>query len=74
MYLTYQNHVSDIFFILQTVTSKGLKANEWVQHVSQVLGGKGGGKPESAQATGTNANAVNEAINLAKTFAEMKLS
>ncbi|KAF8787098.1 Alanine--tRNA ligase like protein [Argiope bruennichi] len=58
----------------KTVTSKGLKANEWVQHVTQVIGGKGGGKPESAQATGTNANAVNEAINLAKTFAEMKLS
>ncbi|CAL1281228.1 unnamed protein product [Larinioides sclopetarius] len=58
----------------KTVTSKGLKANEWVQHVTQVLGGKGGGKPESAQATGTNANAVNEAINLAKKFAELKLS
>ncbi|GIY43516.1 alanine--tRNA ligase, cytoplasmic [Caerostris darwini] len=58
----------------KAVTSKGLKANEWVQQVSQVIGGKGGGKPESAQATGTNANAVSEAINLAKKFAEMKLS
>ncbi|GIY30945.1 alanine--tRNA ligase, cytoplasmic, partial [Caerostris extrusa] len=58
----------------KAVTSKGLKANEWVQQVSQVIGGKGGGKPESAQATGTNANAVSEAMNLAKKFAEMKLS
>ncbi|XP_035232670.1 LOW QUALITY PROTEIN: alanine--tRNA ligase, cytoplasmic-like [Stegodyphus dumicola] len=55
-------------------TSKGLKANEWVQQVSQTIGGKGGGKPESAQATGTNAAAVPEAINLAKKFAEMKLA
>ncbi|GIY89529.1 hypothetical protein CDAR_71571, partial [Caerostris darwini] len=58
----------------KAVTSKGLKANEWVQQVSEVIGGKGGGKPESAQATGTNANAVSEAMNLAKKFAEMKLS
>ncbi|KFM80149.1 Alanine--tRNA ligase, cytoplasmic, partial [Stegodyphus mimosarum] len=55
-------------------TSKGLKANEWVQQVSQTIGGKGGGKPESAQATGTNAAALPEAINLAKKFAEMKLA
>ncbi|GFU43713.1 alanine--tRNA ligase, cytoplasmic [Nephila pilipes] len=58
----------------QSATSKGLKANEWVQQVTQVIGGKGGGKPESAQATGTNASAVSEAMNLAKKFAELKLS
>lgn len=60
--------------VSQSTTSKGLKANEWVQQVSQVIGGKGGGKPESAQATGTNASALSEAMNLAKKFAEMKLS
>ncbi|XP_042908384.1 alanine--tRNA ligase, cytoplasmic [Parasteatoda tepidariorum] len=58
----------------QNATSKGLKANEWVQQVSQVINGKGGGKPESAQATGTNTGAVDEAKNIAKKFAEMKLS
>lgn len=45
-----------------------------MQQVSQVIGGKGGGKPESAQATGTNASSITEAMNLAKKFAEMKLS
>ncbi|GFX50064.1 alanine--tRNA ligase, cytoplasmic [Trichonephila clavipes] len=58
----------------QSVTSKGLKAYEWVQQVTEVIGGKGGGKPESAQATGTNTTAVSEAMNLAKKFAELKLS
>lgn len=58
----------------KSVTSKGLKANEWVQQISQVISGKGGGKPESAQATGTNASALSEAMNLAKKFAELKLS
>ncbi|KAG8196408.1 hypothetical protein JTE90_009042 [Oedothorax gibbosus] len=57
----------------QKATSKGLKANEWVQQVSQLIGGKGGGKAESAQATGSNANSVNEAIELAKQFAQRLL-
>lgn len=52
---------------------KGLKANEWVQQLSSLLGGKGGGKAESAQASGTNFEKVNEIIDLAKKFASSKL-
>jgi len=51
-----------------------LKANEWVQHVSATLGGKGGGKPESAQASGTNYEKVDEIVLLASKFAQSKLS
>lgn len=53
--------------------SKGLSANEWVGHVSSLLGGKGGGKAESAQASGPNISALNEAIKKAKDFAQSKL-
>jgi len=53
---------------------KGLKANEWVQHVSTVMNGKGGGKPESAQASGSNYDKLNEVLKLAATFASTKLS
>lgn len=52
---------------------KGLKANEWVQEVSKVMGGKGGGKAESAQASGTNYHDADEVIALAKKFAAAKL-
>lgn len=77
---------------------KGLKANEWVQHVSTVMGGKGklfffientalqlhfnnffifhilgGGKPESAQASGSNYDKVDDVLALAKKFAVAKL-
>lgn len=52
---------------------KGLKANEWVQHVSTVMGGKGGGKAESAQASGPNYDQVDEVLALAKKFAVAKL-
>lgn len=53
---------------------KGLKANEWVQHVSGAMGGKGGGKPESAQASGPNFQNVEEILNLANQFAKTKLT
>jgi alanyl-tRNA synthetase len=54
--------------------AQGLKANEWIQHVSGVIGGKGGGKEDAAQATGTNIKGLEEALSLAKQFATMKLS
>lgn len=52
---------------------KGLKANEWIQHVSTIIGGKGGGKAESAQASGPNYDKVDEVLSLAKKFAVAKL-
>lgn len=52
---------------------KGLKANEWVQEVAKKLGGKGGGKPDSAQASGSNIAPVDEILDLAMKFAETKL-
>lgn len=53
--------------------NKGLKANEWVQSVAQKIGGKGGGKPDSAQASGANSVSVDEILELAKKFADSKL-
>lgn len=52
---------------------KGLKANEWVNHVATAMGGKGGGKAESAQASGPNYNQADEVLGLAKKFAASKL-
>lgn len=58
----------------KTAIEKGLKANEWIQHISLALGGKGGGKPESAQASGPNYEKVDEILKLADDFARSKLS
>lgn len=64
-------------FVLASVPKagidKGLKANEWIQQLSGVIGGKGGGKPESAQASGSNYEKVEEVLELAKKFASSKL-
>ncbi|KAK3086415.1 hypothetical protein FSP39_018170 [Pinctada imbricata] len=54
--------------------SNGLTANAWVSEVVPVINGKGGGKDASAQATGTNVDKLEEALNIAIKFAEMKLS
>lgn len=52
---------------------KGLKANEWVSSIAQLINGKGGGRSVSAQATGKNPDGMKEAIEVATQFAELKL-
>lgn len=60
--------------VTKNAVNKGLKANEWVQQVSQLMQGKGGGKPESAQASGSNTACLNEVLELATQFANTKLA
>lgn len=55
------------------MVKRGLKANEWVTSVQGLMGGKGGGKELSAQATGTNTRCVPEAIVVATQFVKSKL-
>lgn len=58
---------------LQETADKGLKANEWVAQVSELIDGKGGGKDTSAQATGRNTSCLSEVLRLAEDFAKLKL-
>jgi alanyl-tRNA synthetase len=51
------------------LVSKGFKATEWAQIVSDIVGGKNGGNDLSAQGAGTLTSSVNEAVLLAKEFA-----
>jgi len=51
----------------------GLKANEWCGSVSAMINGKGGGKPESAQASGSNTSSLKQAMDVAEKFAMDKL-
>lgn len=53
---------------------KGLKASEWISAISSLINGKGGGKAESAQASGNNIASLKEVIETAKNFANLKLS
>ncbi|XP_067135714.1 alanine--tRNA ligase, cytoplasmic [Centruroides vittatus] len=53
--------------------ARGLKANEWIQQITGIIHGKGGGKDESAQATGCKPSALLEAMDVANQFARLKL-
>ncbi|XP_071785467.1 alanine--tRNA ligase, cytoplasmic-like [Asterias amurensis] len=71
------NEIGKILCMAQVpkdVVSKGLKANEWVKQVTEVINGKGGGKELSAQATGDRVDGIEEAVRLAKEFAQLKLA
>jgi alanyl-tRNA synthetase len=51
------------------LVQKGLKAGDWLRDACAVLGGKGGGKPDSAMGGGPDAAKVPEAIQAARTSA-----
>lgn len=52
----------------------GLKANEWIAQVNTVISGKGGGKADMAQGSGTKVTAIDEAITIANDYAKSKLA
>jgi alanyl-tRNA synthetase len=54
------------------LTSK-VKAGELVNHVAQQVGGKGGGRPDMAQAGGSNPAALPAALQSVKGFVEQRL-
>ncbi|XP_043590189.1 alanine--tRNA ligase, cytoplasmic isoform X1 [Bombus pyrosoma] len=59
--------------VSKSAINKGLKANEWIQEIASLMEGKGGGKSESAQASGTNISCVTKLVHTAKNFANSKL-
>ncbi len=64
--------VSLIASVTPDLTAK-VKAGELVNHVAQQVGGKGGGRPDMAQAGGTNPSALPEALNSVAAWVESKV-
>jgi alanyl-tRNA synthetase len=50
-----------------------IKANEWLNQVTEKMNAKGGGKDNAAQATGVNTACLGECLDLASKFVQMKL-
>ncbi|XP_011689776.1 PREDICTED: alanine--tRNA ligase, cytoplasmic isoform X2 [Wasmannia auropunctata] len=67
------NKIFALSSVPKSAVSKGLKANEWIQAIASLMQGKGGGKPESAQASGSNITCLNEVVSKANEFAYQKL-
>ncbi len=53
--------------------TKQLKAGELVNHVAQQIGGKGGGRPDMAQAGGSDPAALDDALNSVEAWVREKL-
>jgi alanyl-tRNA synthetase len=53
--------------------STTLSAGDWVKEALGAMGGKGGGKPTSAQGMGPNKDGIPDAMTLAESMAAMKL-
>jgi len=64
--------ISIISAVPKELTSK-LSAGDWAKEVAAVCGEKGGGKPESAQASGNDLSKFVDAVNAAKQIAKSKL-
>ena len=57
--------VALVAYIPAAMTSK-FQANKLIQQIAPIIGGKGGGRPESAQGAGKDASKVNEALSKAR--------
>ncbi|KAI5476969.1 alanine-tRNA synthetase [Pseudohyphozyma bogoriensis] len=60
--VTEDNKVVHLNFLPKAEISKEFSAKTWIQSVSAILGGKGGGKDESAQGVGSEVSKVDEAM------------
>ncbi|KAJ3279018.1 Alanine--tRNA ligase [Blyttiomyces sp. JEL0837] len=54
--------------------AKGLKGNEWANVVSGIVGGKSGGKDDSAQGAGSDVSKLMEALKLSDEYAKKFIS
>ena len=60
--------VVHVNFVPPSLKSKGLDARQWATKVSEIVGGKAGGKEESAQGVGVEVGKVEKAVSVAKSY------
>lgn len=64
-----EGKVSVMATVPEELVKKGLKAGDWVREVTGILGGKGGGRPDSAQGAGPEVGKIAEAAAAARAWA-----
>jgi alanyl-tRNA synthetase len=60
--------------ISKELEARGLSAGDWIRDVAAVVGGKGGGRPDMAQAGGKLAAKLPEALDTARRAIENLLA
>jgi len=69
-----EGKVAIIAIVPEPMIKRGLKAGDWVREVAMVCGGKGGGRPDMAQAGGKEPDKIHDALERARGFADGVLS
>ena len=62
---TRDGSVALVAYVPPALTDK-FQANELIQQIAPIVGGKGGGRAESAQGAGKDASKINEALTKAR--------
>ncbi len=62
---THDASVALVAYVPNELSSK-FQANKLIQQIAPIVGGKGGGRPESAQGAGKDASKINEALSKAR--------
>jgi len=60
--------VVHVNFVPPSLKSKGFDARQWATKVSEIVGGKAGGKDDSSQGVGVEVGKVEEAVEVAKSY------
>ena len=60
--------VNIVAAVSDDLVAKGLKAGDWLKETAKVVGGKGGGRPQLAQGSGSDPSRINEAIDAARAY------
>ncbi|KAF8070257.1 tRNA synthetases class II (A)-domain-containing protein [Lyophyllum atratum] len=66
--------VAHVNYVPPSLKGKGLDARTWASRVTDVVGGKAGGKEDSAQGVGTEVLKVGEALEAARIYLNTSLS
>jgi alanyl-tRNA synthetase len=61
--------VNVVAAVSDDLVAKGLKAGDWLRETAKIVGGKGGGRPQMAQGSGSDVGKVNEALVVGREFA-----
>jgi alanyl-tRNA synthetase len=69
-----EDKVTIIAGLTRDLVDRGLSAGEWIKTPAEAVGGKGGGKPDMAQAGGKLANQVPAALDAARASIEKLLA
>jgi alanyl-tRNA synthetase len=64
-----EGRVNIVAAVSDDLVAKGLKAGDWLRETAKIVGGKGGGRPQMAQGSGTDPSKLAEALTMARTFA-----